>query len=118
MRTGLVLKSSHRGADKLAGETAPIVCPGYQGRFQYQLLVGERAHGQTVPRNAPCANLREESDRPVAMDQKGGLFRGRDMMDLSWPDSKVVGASRDLIVESWMYLSRKKHPDLLMIIVE
>ena len=93
------MKFSHRGADKLAGETTPIVCPGYQGRFQYQLLVGERAHGQTVPRNAPCANLREESDGPVAMDQKGCLFRGRNMMDLSWPDSKVVGASCYLIVE-------------------
>ena len=73
---------------------------------------------QTVPRNAPCANLREKSDRPVAMDEKGCLFRGRDMMDLSWPDSKAAGASLYLIVKSWMYLSLKQHPDPLMIIVE
>jgi len=57
VRTGLVLKFSHRGADKLAGERAPVVCPGYQGGFQHQFVVSERAHCQTIPRNAPRTNL-------------------------------------------------------------
>jgi hypothetical protein len=35
VRTGLVLKSSHRGADKLAGETAPIVCPVFSVNYSF-----------------------------------------------------------------------------------
>ena len=86
-QTCLEVFASRRGQ---IGEAAPIICPGYQGRFQHQLFLSERAHGQTVARNAPCANLREESDRTVAMDQKGRLFRGRDMCYLFEKESQAL----------------------------
>src|SRR5271166_4174104 len=49
-------------SNKLACKATLILGPGHKGRLQDQAFLGKRPHRQTVPRDPPCADARQECD--------------------------------------------------------
>ena len=73
---------SDRRTHEFTDNPARIIADSENSSHGY-LRLTQRAHGETVHRNAPCVVLTEDGRAPGSVNQLGCLFRARDIVSLA-----------------------------------
>src|SRR5580700_9233453 len=100
---------SDRSAHEFTDNPARIIADGENSSHGY-LRLTQRAHGETVHRNAPCVVLTEDGRAPGSVNQLGCLFRARDIVSLASGNPAGSRTGLDGVVQHGLDLPRKQNP--------